>query len=691
MTSNQDQLSKISVGALKGVGPKVREKLSKFGIISVEDLLFHLPLRYQDRTKITPIAALQHGDEALIEGTIKLANVVYRGRRSFIIKLEDKTGIATIRFFNFSNSQSRNLTTGKILRCFGQVKYVGGSPELYHPEYRIFTTSGEPTESSLTPIYPSTEGMGQNTWRNLTQQALDFLSKQPPKDLLADISKELNFDIASALLFLHKPPINVSQRDLIEGNHPAQERLALEELIAHNLSLQSIRDKFQEVEAPRIKDHSNEVESFLQSLPFRLTDAQKRSIDDIISDLAGNRPMLRLIQGDVGSGKTLVAAVAALLTIINKFQVAVMAPTEILAEQHTQNFTTWLNPLGMKVSQLSGEIKGTERQTVLDALKKNEVNIVIGTHALFQKNVMFAKLGLVIVDEQHRFGVHQRLALTEKANPYRAQQLVMTATPIPRTLSMLAYADLDCSVIDELPPGRQEIHTVLIENERRSKVISRVEAACKTQRQAYWVCTLIEESDALEAEAAEQTAASLRLALPDLNIGLIHGRLKQIEKRQVMSSFISGEIDLLVSTTVIEVGVDIPNASLMIIENPERLGLAQLHQLRGRIGRGKTKSHCVLLYKQPLSIGSKHRLEVIRDSTDGFYIAEKDLEFRGPGEVLGTKQTGLMMFKIAQLPKHDLLLEKVSEFAPQILKEHPHIVAPLIDRWIRGGEEFGKV
>ena len=679
------------MGVLRGVGPKIKEKLAKFGIISIEDLLFHLPFRYQDKTKITPIAALQHGNEALIEGTIKLSNIVFRGKRSLIIKLEDKTGIATIRFFNFSRSQSGSLTTGKILRCFGQVRHTAVGPELYHPEYRILTTLGEPGESRLTPIYPSTEGMGQNMWRNLTEQALIFLSTHPPKDLLGDISAELNFDITSALMFLHAPPVNASQRDLMVGNHPAQERLALEELIAHNLSLLKVRDKFQEIKAPRINDHSKKVASFLQSLPFKLTDAQKRSIDEIISDLASNRPMLRLLQGDVGSGKTLVAAVPALLAIINKFQVAVMAPTEILADQHARNFTNWLGPLGIKVRRLSGETKGIERKTVLDDLKENKASIVIGTHALFQKNVIFAKLGLVIIDEQHRFGVHQRLALTEKARPYQAHQLVMTATPIPRTLSMMAYADLDCSVIDEMPPGRQKIQTVLIEDQRRNKVISRVAAACRNQRQAYWVCTLIEDSDALEAEAAEKTASSLRLALPDISVGLIHGRLKQNEKREIMSSFISGKINLLVSTTVIEVGVDVPNASLMIIENPERLGLAQLHQLRGRIGRGNTKSHCVLLYKQPLSIGSKHRLEVIRDSTDGFYIAEKDLEFRGPGEVLGTKQTGLMMFKIAQLPKHDSLLERVSEIAPQILKEAPHIVSPLINRWIRGGEEFGKV
>ncbi len=679
------------MGVLRGVGPKIKEKLSKFGIISIEDLLFHLPFRYQDRTKVTPIAALQHGNEALIEGTIKLSNIVFRGKRSLILKLEDKTGIATIRFFNFSRSQSGSLTTGKILRCFGQVRHTAVGPELYHPEYRILTTLGAPGESRLTPIYPSTEGMGQNMWRNLTEQALTFLSTHPPKDLLGDISAELNFDITSALMFLHAPPVNASQRDLMIGNHPAQERLALEELIAHNLSLRKVRDKFQEIKAPRINDHSKKVASFLQSLPFKLTDAQKRSIDEIISDLASNRPMLRLLQGDVGSGKTLVAAVPALLAIINKFQVAVMAPTEILTDQHARNFTNWLGPLGIKVRRLSGETKGIERKTVLDDLKENKASIVIGTHALFQKNVIFAKLGLVIIDEQHRFGVNQRLALTEKARPYQAHQLVMTATPIPRTLSMMAYADLDCSVIDEMPPGRQKIQTVLIEDQRRNKVISRVAAACRNQRQAYWVCTLIEDSDALEAEAAEKTASSLRLALPDISVGLIHGRLKQNEKREIMASFISGKINLLVSTTVIEVGVDVPNASLMIIENPERLGLAQLHQLRGRIGRGNTKSHCVLLYKQPLSIGSKHRLEVIRDSTDGFYIAEKDLEFRGPGELLGTKQTGLMMFKIAQLPKHNSLLERVSEIAPQILKEAPHIVSPLINRWIGGGEEFGKV
>ncbi len=691
MKFNQDRLLQSSVEVLTGVGPKIKENLFKIGIISIEDLLFHLPVRYQDKTRITPIISLQHGDEALIEGTIKLANIVYRGRRSFILKLEDKTGIITIRFFNFNSSQSRKLTKGKILRCFGQVKVVGGSPELYHPEYRILSVPGEPTESRLTPIYPSTEGMGQTKWRNLMQQALSFLGKQPPKDLLEDISKELNFDVASALHFLHAPPVTTPLKELIEGIHPAQKRLALEELIAHNLSLRKVRNNFQALQAPIIKNDSDKVVSFLQSLPFKLTEAQKKSIDDITSDLAGNRPMLRLIQGDVGSGKTLVAAVSALLAITNKFQVAVMAPTEILAEQHARNFSNWLSPLGIKVGQLSGEVKGIDRKNILEALKNSQLDIIIGTHALFQKSVIFAKLGLVIVDEQHRFGVHQRLALTKKASPYQAHQLVMTATPIPRTLTMLAYADLDCSVIDELPPGRQQIHTVLIENGRRNKIITRVEAACKTGRQAYWVCTLIEESEVLEAEAAAQTASSLQLKLPEVNIGLIHGQLRQAEKKEIMSSFVSGEIDLLVSTTVIEVGVDVPNASLMIIENPERLGLAQLHQLRGRIGRGNTKSHCVLIYKEPLSTISKHRLEVIRDSTDGFYIAEKDLELRGPGEVLGTKQTGLMMFKIAQFPKHDSLLERVSEIAPQINMKMPNVIAPLIERWIPSGEEFGKV
>lgn len=685
-------IANLSVRELRGVGPKLANKLADYGVHRVEDLLFHLPLRYQDRTRVTAIAAAREGADVVIEGEVRAADVVFGRRRSLVARIQDGSGTLTLRFFHFSAAQKNNLQPGTRLRCFGQVRRGGSGLEMYHPEYRQVQGDDIPIAETLTPIYPTTEGLGQNQWRNLCGQALLHLQREPVNELLPT-STSHPYELGRALQFLHAPPPDASLELLREGKHPAQLRLALEELVAHNLSLHRLRERQQSEGAPPLPPDARLLRAFLDQLPFAPTSAQSRVLAEIAADLTKPYPMMRLVQGDVGSGKTLVAAGAALQAIGNGYQVAIMAPTEILAEQHWRTFSQWFEPMGISMEWLSGRSKGNKRASALARMASGEASLVIGTHALFQDDVAFSRLALVVVDEQHRFGVHQRLTLTQKTAPElgRAHQLVMTATPIPRTLSMVAYADLDCSVIDELPPGRTAVTTVLIDNSRRQEVVARVAAACGEGRQAYWVCTLIEESDALQAQAAEATAAELRLALPQLAIGLIHGRLKPAEKESVMASFKRGELALLVATTVIEVGVDVPNASLMIVENPERLGLAQLHQLRGRVGRGAQASHCVLLYQTPLSANGKQRLSVLRESTDGFYIAEKDLELRGPGEVLGTRQTGLMEFRIAELPTHDHLLDEVQEISDIIRASHPELADPLIARWTGAGQQFAKV
>ncbi len=685
-------IATIPVSELRGVGPRLAEKLAECGVRQVNDLLFHLPLRYQDRTRITAIAAARGGDDVVIEGEVRAADVVFGRRRSLVARIQDGSGTLTLRFFHFSAAQKNSLEPGTRLRCFGQVRRGSSGLEMYHPEYRKLQDGETPVEETLTPIYPTTAGIGQAQWRKLCAQALTYLRRSPPPDLLP-LRHPFSFDLCQALQYLHAPPPDAPQDALREGTHPAQLRLALEELVAHNLSLLHLRDLQQQERAPALAAREAELQAFLDTLPFSPTAAQRRVMAEIATDLAEPRPMLRLVQGDVGSGKTLIAAAAALQAIANHCQVAIMAPTELLAEQHWTSFRGWFEPLGISMEWLSGRTRGRKRDAALARIKSGEAALVIGTHALFQQDVAFAELGLVIVDEQHRFGVHQRLALTEKNAPGRGRphQLVMTATPIPRTLSMVAYADLDCSVIDELPPGRQPVTTVLVDSGRRGEVVERVAAACEQGRQAYWVCTLIEESDALQAQAAEATASELRLALPQLAIGLVHGRQKPAEKEAVMRAFKAGELSLLVATTVIEVGVDVANASLMIIENPERLGLAQLHQLRGRVGRGAAASHCVLLYQAPLSASGRERLAALRESTDGFYIAEKDLELRGPGEVLGTRQTGLMEFRIAELPAHQHLLPEVQSLAADLRRDHPALIEPLIQRWTGAGRQFGKV
>ncbi len=691
MTLENSGIARIPVRELRGVGPRLAARLANYGVHQVEDLLFHLPLRYQDRTRVTPIAAASEGADVVVEGEVRAADIVFGRRRSLVARIQDGSGTLTLRFFHFSAAQKNGLKTGTRLRCFGQVRRGGSGLEMFHPEYRPLESGEHPIEQALTPIYPTTDGIGQNQWRNLCGQALARLQREPPQDLLPP--GQHPYDLARALEYLHAPPPNAPQQLLREGRHPAQLRLALEELVAHNLSLQRLRERQREEGAPAMAPDSARLEAFLATLPFTPTGAQQRVLAEIGADLARPVPMLRLVQGDVGSGKTLVAAGAALQVIANGYQVAIMAPTEILAEQHRASFSNWFQPLSIGMEWLSGRLKGKKREAALQRIADGEAALVIGTHALFQQDVRFHRLGLVIVDEQHRFGVHQRLALTAKSAPGQGKphQLVMTATPIPRTLSMVAYADLDCSVIDELPPGRQAVTTVLIDNARRDQVMERVAAACGQGRQAYWVCTLIEESDALQAQAAEATAAELRLALPQLAIGLVHGRMKPAEKESVMAAFKGGELALLVATTVIEVGVDVANASLMIIENPERLGLAQLHQLRGRVGRGSAASHCVMLYQAPLSASGRERLLALRDSCDGFYIAEKDLELRGPGEVLGTRQTGLMEFRIAQLPAHSHLLDEVQATATLIRQRYPELVGALVQRWTGSKQAFGNV
>ncbi len=685
----------VPVTELKGVGTALALKLERLGIETVQDLLLHLPLRYQDRTRVLPIGSLRPGDEGVLEGHIVASDIVQGRRRSLLCRLQDGTGTITLRFFHFSAAQKNSLAAGKRVRCFGEARPGPAGLELVHPEYRVIAEDAPAVvEACLTPVYPLTEGLTQGRIRALVDQALGWLDKGIVEDLLPEtlrVQWKLP-ELRQSIRYLHQPPVDADQARLLEGRHPAQRRLAFEELLAHHLSLLKIRHSVREQGAPVLKATGHLSLPFLEQLPFELTGAQRRVAREVARDLNMPVPMLRLVQGDVGSGKTVVAALAALQALENGAQAAVMAPTEILAEQHFNNFSQWLEPLGVNVAWLAGKVKGKQRARELERIANGEAQLVVGTHALFQDEVRFANLAVVVIDEQHRFGVHQRLSLREKGRngSQTPHQLIMTATPIPRTLTMSAYADLDCSIIDELPPGRTPVNTVVIADSRRDEVIERVRGACREGRQAYWVCTLIEESEALQCQAAEVTAEALREALPELRIGLVHGRLKAAEKADIMARFKAAELDLLVATTVIEVGVDVPNASLMIIENPERLGLAQLHQLRGRVGRGSVESFCVLMYHAPLSQQGRERLAVMRESTDGFRIAEKDLELRGPGEVLGTRQTGMMQFRIADLQRDSDLLPRVKRAAGEI-EQAPALMEALIARWLGQGADYAHV
>ncbi|GGJ94041.1 ATP-dependent DNA helicase RecG [Pseudomonas matsuisoli] len=688
-------LATTPVTALKGVGAALAEKLAKVGLETLQDVLFHLPLRYQDRTRITPIGALRPGQDAVVEGIVAGADVVMGRRRSLLVRLQDGSGTLSLRFFHFSQAQKDGMKRGTSLRCYGEVRPGATGLEIYHPEYRAQSGSEQaPVEQTLTPIYPATEGLTQQRLRQLSEQALARLGPNSLPDWLpTEIARDYHLGpLDQAIRYLHRPPPDANLDELAEGQHWAQHRLAFEELLTHQLSIQRLREQVRQQASPALPPAKRLPEQFLANLGFTPTGAQRRVGAEISYDLAQHEPMLRLVQGDVGAGKTVVAAMAALQAIEAGYQVALMAPTEILAEQHFLNFSRWLEPLGIPVAWLAGKLKGKARAAALEQIVSG-APMVVGTHALFQAEVRFARLALAIIDEQHRFGVQQRLALRQKGIDGRLcpHQLIMTATPIPRTLAMSAYADLDTSILDELPPGRTPVNTLVIAESRRTEVIERVRAGCREGRQAYWVCTLIEESEELTCQAAETTFEDLSAALGELRVGLVHGRMKAAEKAAVMDQFKAGELQLLVATTVIEVGVDVPNASLMVIENPERLGLAQLHQLRGRVGRGSTASHCVLLYHAPLSQLGRERLAIMRETNDGFVIAEKDLELRGPGELLGTRQTGLLQFKVADLMRDAELLPQVRDAAQALLEHWPDHVAPLVSRWLRHGQHYGQV
>ncbi|MGB7390264.1 ATP-dependent DNA helicase RecG [Marinomonas sp.] len=688
-----DDLDTQDVRELKGVGDAMAEKLAKLHLHTVQDLLFHLPIRYQDRTRVLPIGHLRFGDEAVIEGTSTGCEIKMGKRRSLLCRIKDSTGTLCLRFFHFSAAQKKQLESGNRIRCFGEIRRGSTGFEIYHPEYKIISDTDTHSDTDqLTPIYPLTEGLTQAKIRQLCEQALERLTPYNLKEWLPDTIRQ-SFSLPpldDAIRFLHHPTTDANLEQLRAGAHPAQYRLSFEELMAHQLSLIGKKIKAKEDKAIRVTEPGQLAQGLLEQLPFSPTNAQQRVFQELLTDLQSGHPMLRLVQGDVGSGKTLVAALAAAAIVNAGYQVAIMAPTEILAEQHLANFTQWFTPLGLNVAWMAGKLKGKAREVELENIASGAAHIVVGTHALFQESVQFDRLALAIIDEQHRFGVHQRMALREKGlqQGFQPHQLIMTATPIPRTLAMSAYADLDCSIIDELPPGRTPVNTIVVSDQRRNEVIERVKIACQEGKQVYWVCTLIEESEALQCQAAEDTAILLAEQLNGLSIGLVHGRLKSSEKADIMARFKANEIQLLVATTVIEVGVDVPNASLMIIENPERLGLAQLHQLRGRVGRGQTASHCVLLYKAPLGQQGKERLSTMRETSDGFKIAEKDLELRGPGELLGTRQTGLWEFKVADLQRDKALLDDVQKAATQLHQHYPERVSPLLARWLPNHSQY---
>jgi ATP-dependent DNA helicase RecG len=693
-SSDSNLASPLTV--LNGVGPALAKKLERLTLGRVEDLLFLLPLRYEDRTQLVRIGALQPGSRCLVTGEVLLAETVYRGRRNLLVRISDGSGQLTLRFFHFSRQQVAQFQTGVRLTCFGEARKGSAGLEMIHPEYRILRGDQDAAiNDSLTAIYPATEGVQQGRLRSLTDQALRMMRQSPPEELLPqDIRDKLGLpELADAVLYLHRPPAGADVELMVAGTHPCQQRLAFEELLAHYMSLRNLRALAQSERAQALTAGASKVADFIKALPFTLTGAQQRVIDEILDDLSQPHPMMRLIQGDVGSGKTVVAAIACLKAISCGVQAAIMAPTELLAEQHWRSFGDWFQPLGIDPAWLSGSQRAAARRDALESIADGRAQLVVGTHALFQEGVEFNNLALVIIDEQHRFGVHQRVALREKGvgDLGYPHQLVMTATPIPRTLAMAAYADLDTSVIDELPPGREPVSTIAVPETRREEIISRVREACQSGQQAYWVCPLIDESEVLDFEAAAASYEMLTEALPEVRIGLVHGRMRPAEKDRGMQAFKEGLIQLLVATTVIEVGVDVPNASLMIIENAERMGLSQLHQLRGRVGRGTKQSHCVLLYKPPLGQLARNRLAVLRDTNDGFVVAQRDLELRGPGELLGTKQTGLPDYRIANLVRDADLMPGVQVAAETITRNAPQQGVAIVRRWLGDAGRYGKV
>lgn len=697
------ELDKAPCQTLHGVGPRLSNLLAKCSIYTLQDLLFHLPFRYLDRTHLTPLRDVRVGDYVAVEGVIESHRVSRGSKGSLMCELQDGSGYILLRFFHFNAEQMRRVSIGTRLRCFGEVRYGYQGLEIIHPEYlQLIPGKALEVDDHLTPIYPTTEGISQWQWRRLSLQILELLMQGAVlSDHLLPLQEQFSLpSLNEALQYIHRPPPDADRAQLLAGIHPMQQRLALEELLAHHIGLSRLRASLQAMAAPRLKGTETLRQQFLAQLSFDLTPAQKKVLTEIYSDIECSEPMLRLLQGDVGSGKTIVAAFSLLQAVSSGYQGALMAPTEILAEQHYHNLTQWFSPLGITVSWLSGKIKGKARRETLEAIKEGAAHIVVGTHALFQETVQFKHLALLVIDEQHRFGVDQRLALREKgfksdthsaSQKYSPHQLIMTATPIPRTLAMSVYAHLDHSIIDALPPGRKAIQTIVLGNDKRDKIVERVKEQCLSGRQAYWICPLIEDSEKLQCEAATKTHQQLSLQLPHLKIGLAHGALSAKDKTDVMQAFKNGDIDLLVATTVVEVGVDVPNASLMIIENAERMGLSQLHQLRGRVGRGGAESFCVLLYQAPLSDTAYERLQVMRSTESGFVIAEKDLALRGSGELLGRRQTGLGRLRIASYTRDSALLPVVKEIAQLLLRDNPAVCDALISRWLAEGLDYGQV
>jgi ATP-dependent DNA helicase RecG len=685
---------------LKGVGPKVEEKLHKLGLTNQRDLLFHLPLRYEDRTYVTPLGSLQSGQRAQVEAEVLQSSVHFRrqgrSRRVLVAKLADNTGVITARFFYFSTRQQQLFEKGNWLRCYGEVRMAQGEIEMIHPEAELIDIDKPAAlPATLTPIYPTTEGLHQLSLKRILQQVITRLKADGIAETLPQSWLEQNGfpDFTSAMLDLHSPQSRKVSEMIAQNRHPAQHRFVVEELAAHRLALLERRRQLRGRKTPRIANDEAMQQRFLQKLPFALTRAQQRVLAELLQDFAAGKPMIRLVQGDVGSGKTVVAALACLPVIGSGYQAALMAPTEILAEQHLQNFTAWLEPMGISVVGLAGADKGRKREQKTAMIASGEAQVVIGTHALFQASVEFKRLGFIIFDEQHRFGVDQRLALQKKTrDDEMPHQLIMTATPIPRTMAMSIYADLDYSQIDELPPGRKPVTTSIVSEQQRASLIARVAESCREGGQVYWVCTLVEESEVLQCEAAEITYESLTQQLPQLSVGLVHGRMKPRDKEAIIAAFKKGDIHILVATTVIEVGVDVPNANIMILENPERLGLAQIHQLRGRVGRGARESFCILLVKNQLSEQVRARLDIIRSTQDGFEIAEKDLELRGAGEVLGTRQTGEMSFRIADLLRDQKWFPQVEALAKLMLQpEYREERAQLLRNWIGERQDYTDV
>lgn len=683
--------SRDDVSTLAGVGPKIREKLQRLGIQNKQQMLFHLPLRYEDRTQITALGSLQPGQRALIQVEVLQSAVSFRrqgpSRRVLIVKVSDGTGMLTLRFFHFTAAQQKNLHKGSWIRCFGEARNVMNSLEMIHPEYEhIDLDTPAPLNQHLTPVYPTTDGLHQLGLRKIMQNLIAELNQKDMQETMPQPwLQKLRFpSVGQALQILHNPK---DQQDVIKINniaHPAQHRFIIEELAAHRISLLQRRQRIAQLPCPQVHPAPQLHQLFVDSLPFQLTAAQRTVSQQLLQDYAGHKPMMRLVQGDVGSGKTVVAALATLPVINSGYQCALMAPTEILAQQHFINFTHWLKALDINVLSLMGNDKGKNRQQKEALIHSGQAQMVIGTHALFQESVEFHNLGLIIIDEQHRFGVGQRQALQKKANSdLMPHQLIMTATPIPRTLAMSIYADLDYSQIDELPPGRTPVTTSIIGESKRAELITSVQKACHEGQQVYWVCTLIEESEVMQCEAAEITLQNLTEQLKGVSVGLVHGRMKSTEKEQQIQAFKHGEIQCLVATTVIEVGVDVPNASIMIIENPERLGLSQIHQLRGRVGRGNKQSYCLLLVKNNLSRQVAQRLEVIRNNQDGFIIAEKDLELRGAGEVMGTRQTGEASFKMVDLVRDRRWFHQAELLAEQLMQDqYATQRETLLETWI---------